>query len=67
MADIERTLALEPRHFGALSGMGAIFMDIGKKEQALAAYRRVLEVYPQLRDVQQQVGILEDELTGSRI
>lgn len=67
MADIERTLALEPRHFGALSGMAAIFMDVGKKEQALAAYRRVLEVYPQLRDVQRQVGILEDELTGSRI
>lgn len=67
MADIERTLALEPRHFGALSGMAAIFMDIGKKEQALAAYRRVLDVYPQLRDAQQQVGTLEDELTGSRI
>lgn len=67
MADIERTLALEPRHFGALSGMAAIFMDIGKKEQALAAYRRVLEVYPQLRDAQKQVGTLEDELTGSRI
>ena len=67
MADIERTLSLEPRHFGALSGMAAIFMDIGKKEQALAAYRRVLEVYPQLREAQQQVGVLEDELTGSRI
>jgi tetratricopeptide (TPR) repeat protein len=67
MADIERTLSLEPRHFGALSGMAAIFMDIGKKEQALAAYRRVLDVYPQLRDAQSQVGILEDELTGSRI
>jgi tetratricopeptide (TPR) repeat protein len=67
MADIERTLALEPRHFGALSGMAAIFMDIGKKEQALAAYRRVLDVYPQLRDAQKQVGTLEDELTGSRI
>jgi tetratricopeptide (TPR) repeat protein len=67
MADIERTLALEPRHFGALSGMAAIFMDIDKKEQALAAYRRVLDVYPQLREAQKQVGTLEDELTGSRI
>ena len=67
MADIERTLALEPRHFGALSGMADPQKALGLYAEALAAYRRVLEVYPQLRDAQQQVGILEDELTGSRI
>ncbi|MGB8818738.1 MAG: tetratricopeptide repeat protein [Rhizobiaceae bacterium] len=67
MADIERTLALEPRHFGALSGMAIIFLEIGKKEPALAAYKRVLEIYPQMREAQKQVGDLEDELTGSRI
>lgn len=67
MADIERTLALEPRHFGALAGMAIIFLEIGKKEPALAAYKRVLEVYPQMREAQRQVGELEDELTGSRI
>lgn len=67
MTDIERTLALEPRHFGALSGMGMIFLDLGKKEPALAAYRKVLDVYPQLRDIQKQVGDLEEQLAGSRI
>jgi tetratricopeptide (TPR) repeat protein len=67
MTDIERTLALEPRHFGALSGMGMIFIDLGKKELALNAFRKVLEVYPQLRDIQMQVGNLEEQLAGSRI
>ena len=67
MTDIERTLALEPRHFGALSGMGMIFIDLGKKDLALAALRKVLEVYPQLRDIQRQVGDLEEQLAGSRI
>ncbi len=67
MTDIERTLALEPRHFGALSGMGMIFLDLGKKDLALAAMRKALDVYPQLRDVQKQVGELEEQLAGSRI
>lgn len=67
MTDIERTLALEPRHFGALSGMGMIFLDLGKKEPALAAFRKVLDVYPQMRDMQKQVGDLEEQLAGSRI
>jgi tetratricopeptide (TPR) repeat protein len=67
MVDIERTLALEPRHFGALAGMGMIFLDLGKKEPALSAYRRALEVYPQMRDIQKQVGDLEEQLAGSRI
>ncbi len=67
MVDIERTLALEPRHFGALAGMGMIFIDLGKKELALSAFRKVLDVYPQMRDIQKQVGDLEEQLAGSRI
>ncbi len=66
MVDIQKTLELEPRHFGALSGMGAIFLDLKRNEQALQAYEKVLEVYPLLRDVQSQVGILEEQLAGSR-
>jgi tetratricopeptide (TPR) repeat protein len=66
MVDIQKTLELEPRHFGALAGMGVIFLDLKRNEQALRAYERVLEVYPLLRDVQKQVGILEEQLAGSR-
>ena len=66
MVDIERTLELEPRHFGALSGMGQIFLALDRKELALRAFERALDVYPMMRDVQKQVGDLADELAGSR-
>jgi tetratricopeptide (TPR) repeat protein len=66
MVDIERTLELEPRHFGALSGMGQIFLALERKELALKAFERALAVYPMMRDVQKQVGDLADELAGSR-
>lgn len=67
MSDIEHTLRLEPRHFGALSGMAEIFKAYGRKQAALDAYRRVLEVYPMLRNAQEEVSKLADELAGEGI
>jgi tetratricopeptide (TPR) repeat protein len=66
MADIQKTLALEPRHFGAMAGMAAILKDTGRKEAALQAFERILTVYPMLREAQKQAGELADELTGQR-
>ena len=67
MADISRTLELEPRHFGALSGMARILQATGHREQALGAYERVLDVYPMLRSAQKAVAELSDELAGQGI
>ncbi|PSM19101.1 hypothetical protein [Nitratireductor sp. StC3] len=67
MADIERTLNLEPRHFGALSGMGAILKATGRKELALRAYERVLAIYPMMRNAQNEVVTLTEELAGEGI
>ncbi len=67
MADIERTLELEPRHFGALSGMAQIMKNTGRKQLALEAYQRVLEIYPMMRSAQTEVGTLSEELTGEGI
>ncbi|MBX3566619.1 MAG: hypothetical protein KF914_01085 [Rhizobiaceae bacterium] len=67
MADIEKTLELEPRHFGALSGMAQIMKDTDRKALAMSAYERVLEIYPMLRSAQNEVASLSEELTGEAI
>ncbi len=67
MADINETLKLEPRHFGALSGLAQIMADTGRKQDALKAWQRVLDVYPMLRNAQDQVATLSEELAGQGI
>jgi tetratricopeptide (TPR) repeat protein len=62
IADIETTLALEPRHFGALSGLGMIMQSMGEKQKAVAAFRRALDVDPHLDGVKNAVETLEKEL-----
>jgi len=67
MADIDQTLRLEPRHFGALSGMGQILKGTGQKQLALRAYERVLAIYPMMRSAQNEVATLSEELAGQGI
>ena len=67
MSDIERTLELEPRHFGALSGMAQILKETGRKQMALDAYHRVLDIYPMMRNAQNELATLSEELAGEGI
>lgn len=67
MSDIDRTLQLEPRHFGALSGLAQIMAVSGHKQSALEAWQRVLGIYPMMRSAQDQVGTLSEELAGEGI
>jgi tetratricopeptide (TPR) repeat protein len=67
MADIDRTLQLEPRHFGALSGLAQIMADTDRKAAALEAWQRVLDIYPMLRNAQNQVSAISEELAGESI
>ncbi|MDQ0558799.1 tetratricopeptide (TPR) repeat protein [Rhizobium mesoamericanum] len=66
MSDIEHVLDLEPRHFGALSGMAAILTETGNDQLALKAWERFLEIYPANRSAQEQMNTLSEKLAGSR-
>ena len=65
--DVERTLALEPRHFGALSGLGLINLAIGDDEAALHAFEAALEANPHLVGTQQRIQEIRARLTGKAI
>jgi tetratricopeptide (TPR) repeat protein len=67
MADINHTLELEPRHFGALSGMAQIMKNTGRKQLALNAFQRILDIYPMMRSAQNEVATLSEELSGEGI
>ncbi|MGI9354475.1 MAG: tetratricopeptide repeat protein, partial [Rhizobiaceae bacterium] len=67
IADIERTLALEPRHFGALAGLANILEQLGEKKRAMETWYRALAVYPTMKSAQAAVLRLEEELAGSEI
>lgn len=66
MYDINKTLELEPRHYGALAGMAEILRARGLKEQAMKAYEKVLQINPMMRDAQKNFIELTEELSDTR-
>jgi len=62
MRDIQRTLALEPRHFGALTGLGLIYTALGNELAALKAYESVLSIHPKQKGLQKYVEELRRKL-----
>lgn len=67
IADVQRTLALNPKHFGALSGLGQIFEQLERPEDALKAYRAALAIHPHLEPVRQALERLERDLEGTEL
>jgi tetratricopeptide (TPR) repeat protein len=67
LADIREVLAREPRHFGALSGLGLILQDIGDDKDALEAYRKALAIDPHLENIPDVVKTLTEKVEGREI
>ncbi len=67
LADIREVLAREPRHFGALTGLGLIMQEIGDDKHALQAYRRALAIDPHLEHLVETVKTLAEKVEGRDI
>ncbi len=67
LADIDKVLALEPRHFGALAGRGLIHMAAERWADALAAYRAALAVNPFLKERHEVIPELERKTEGGKL
>jgi tetratricopeptide (TPR) repeat protein len=67
LADIRATLALQPRHFGALAGFGMILEALDKKAEAIRVFERALEINPRLGQVRDTLQKLQKETEGPAI
>jgi tetratricopeptide (TPR) repeat protein len=67
MADIAETLKLEPRHLGALAGLGAILEEAGQREEALHVYQRGLDIAPNYGPMKDAVKRLKAALAGQTL
>jgi len=67
LEDIEQVLVREPRHFGALAGLGMIMQDLGDEKRALDAFRRALAIDPHLEKVPELVKTLSEKVEGRDI
>jgi tetratricopeptide (TPR) repeat protein len=67
LEDIQQVLVREPRHFGALAGLGMIMQDIGDEKRALEAFRKALAVNPHLEKVPELVKSLTEKVEGRDI
>lgn len=65
--DIQQTLALEPRHFGAIWGLGMILGRDRDFSGAITAFERLLEIKPNSRDAKPRIEILKQELNKSSV
>jgi len=67
VADVENTLKLEPRHFGALAGLGMILERIDKLPEALSAYRRALAANPHMPEMPEKLKDLRKKLDNKAL
>ncbi|HEY0213876.1 MAG TPA: hypothetical protein VGC40_09875 [Paenirhodobacter sp.] len=64
IADLHQALVLEPRHWGALSTLGALLDDMDDKPRALAAFRASFALNPHQQDVKDAIVRLEKDMAG---
>ncbi len=67
LEDVRVVLALNPRHFGALSGLGLIMNELGHHDFALRAYQAIEDIYPTQPNLRENIERLEQALEGESL
>ncbi|WP_240804293.1 tetratricopeptide repeat protein [Qingshengfaniella alkalisoli] len=67
MSDLERVLALNPRHFGAMTGLAQILVQLGYEKEAISVYRAVHAIHPHQPDIKDALERLEQAHGGSAL
>lgn len=67
ISDIQHTLALNPRHFGAWQGLGRILEELEREEEALEAYRAAAAIHPHRDGLKEAIERLEKEVSGQDV
>jgi tetratricopeptide (TPR) repeat protein len=67
LSDIAQVLVREPRHFGALFGLGLILQEFGEEKRALDIYRRALAIDPHSQRIPELVKTLTEKIEGRDI
>ena len=67
VADIRKTLTLEPRHFGALSGMGLIYDALGNSAAAVKVWEKALQINPHMASIRHRIEEIRADSKGNPI
>ncbi len=65
--DIDKTLVLEPRHFGALSGRGLVYLELEEEALALDSFEGALKIHPRLPGANYNAKALRRHMENNEI
>jgi tetratricopeptide (TPR) repeat protein len=67
LSDLAMVLRLEPRHYGALSGLGLIFLQMNEEEKASQAFEKALFYNPHIEGARQHLERLQSQQAGQSL
>jgi len=65
--DLRQTLVLEPRHFGAMTGVAVVLEELGRPDDALEVWQQVAEFAPADAEVAGVIERLQSQLAGEAL